>query len=86
MSSPKEDREINFSPQGNFLVLNLGGGGEKGIWGYIIWGVRGGGGGGGGGGVWGGVVRGGGGGGGWISKFDSVGPSQGILPIVSTIL
>ena len=60
MSSPKEDREINFSPQGNFLVLNLGGGGEKGIWGYIIWGG--------------------------ISKFDSVGPSQGILPIVSTIL
>ena len=41
MSSPKEDREINFSPQGNFLVLNLGGGGEKGIWGYIIWGGRG---------------------------------------------
>ena len=38
MSSPKEDREINFPPQGNFLVLNLGGGGEKGIWGYIIWG------------------------------------------------
>ena len=29
---------------------------------------------------------GGGEGGGGISKFDSVGPSQGILPIVSTIL